>query len=415
MARRWHGGEMPKRATLVFNKDSIDALPPGTGGGTWYADHDLPGFYCRVYADGTKTFAVRFSVRGTGVRRTLSLGTYGVVTFASAKARAKELISEAYLRKDPIAEAKEAEKRAITWGDWTKKYFARLDVKRPEFHRYLLGFTSEKHKITGAPTDSTFRDIRSRWMDRAISSITPEDIETERQSIWREGDDPRGNRKITASRWLAVVGACFNAAVRAELLDRNPAAKVRADRENPPRDRVFSDDEMKKLLAALDAEEDIYSRAGVYLAALTGARLSEIRNLEWDRVDLKARCARLPDSKAGKPRFLPLTPRVVKILKDLPQEGRYVIVGTDPDRPRWDLKRPWKRICKRAGLKGVGLHDLRRTLGRDVGRIGGIRVAQETLGHADARTTAKVYTPESMPSLLDAIDKRTKNLPFPKK
>src|SRR5947207_6505900 len=48
------------------------------------------------------------------------------------------------------------------------------------------------------------------------------------------------------------------------------------------------------------------------------------------------------------------------LLNDLPRYGEYVFPGTDPNRPRHDLQRPWAAIAKRAALSGLRLHDLDR-------------------------------------------------------
>lgn len=74
----------------------------------------------------------------------------------------------------------------------------------------------------------------------------------------------------------------------------------------------------------------------------------------------------------------------------LPRAGTFVIAGTDPDKPRADLQRPWARITAAAGLAGLRIHDLRHSFA-SVGAGGGLGlpIVGKLLGHTNASTTAR--------------------------
>jgi integrase len=76
------------------------------------------------------------------------------------------------------------------------------------------------------------------------------------------------------------------------------------------------------------------------LLILTGARLREILDLRWDHVDLQRGLLFLPDSKTGK-KTIVLGLAALAVLENLPRVGKYVVAGTDNDKPRADLQRPW--------------------------------------------------------------------------
>jgi integrase len=404
---------MGKRSARTFTKRTIDSLREGSEKGTWYSDRDLPGFLLRVYADGCKTFAARYTVKGSSIRRIRSLGAYGTVTLDQAREKARGILSAAALGGDPLGE-----KPAVpSWGEWSATYFSRLDAKSKEtFHKYFLGLSSERNAKTGKPTDSTFRDIRDKWRVRTLESFRAEDIEAERQTLRAKGE-------ATANRWLAVIGACFQAAVRAEFIQKNPVTNVQAGREAPPRSRVLSAEEIGRLLTALPAEPDQHAAAAVLLALLGGARRGEALALRWSDVNLDEGRATLPDSKSGKRRFIPLVPQLVDLLRKLPRDGAFVVAGRgseekDEDgekeeRPRPDIKRAWDRITTAASLDGVTFHDLRRTFGLGISRAAGLRVAQEALGHSTPDQTAAAYTPEAFESVKAAAVKVANVLPFP--
>jgi integrase len=77
--------------------------------------------------------------------------------------------------------------------------------------------------------------------------------------------------------------------------------------------------------------------------------------------------------------------------------GLYVIAA-DPKLPRSDLKRPWTLVCRRAGLEGLRLHDLRHSFASVAAAAGlGLPIIGKLLGHASPATTAKYAHLDSDP------------------
>jgi integrase len=107
-----------------------------------------------------------------------------------------------------------------------------------------------------------------------------------------------------------------------------------------------------------------HAAAAMRLLIFTGARLREILHLKWDHIDFERGLLFLPTSKTGK-KTIVLNAPALAILTSLPRVGEYVIAGTSAgskdEKPRSDLKKPWKAVAKRAGLVGVRIHDLRHT------------------------------------------------------
>jgi integrase len=136
-----------------------------------------------------------------------------------------------------------------------------------------------------------------------------------------------------------------------------------------------------------------HAAAALRLLIFTGARLREVLHLEWEQVDFERGLLLLPTSKTGK-KTIVLNGPALAVLSGLPRIGVYVIAGTsageEDERPRADLKKPWKAISKRAGLDGVRIHDLRHThasVGAGAGL--GLPVIGKLLGHTQAATTQR--------------------------
>jgi integrase len=136
---------------------------------------------------------------------------------------------------------------------------------------------------------------------------------------------------------------------------------------------------------------DPFAIAAIRLLILTGARLREILDAQWQQVDFERGILFLPDSKTGrKPIYL--SAPAIQVLASLPrlEVNPHIIAGPKDGAPRADLKKPWAAITKAAGLEGVRLHDLRHSFA-SVGAGASLRAAdhrQTSRPHA-----SRDYTP----------------------
>ncbi|WP_420584021.1 site-specific integrase [Ruegeria sp.] len=147
------------------------------------------------------------------------------------------------------------------------------------------------------------------------------------------------------------------------------------------------------------------------LLLLTGCRLREILHLRWSEVDLERGLLNLPDSKTGR-KTVYLSNAAIDVLKRLPRVGTYVVAGDNPQKPRADLKRPWKRISEYAGMADVRIHDLRHTFASVAAAQGvSLQVIGKLLGHKSPETTAR-YAHLTEDPLRRALNQMSDNMPF---
>lgn len=122
---------------------------------------------------------------------------------------------------------------------------------------------------------------------------------------------------------------------------------------------------------------------------LTGCRLREILHLRWADGDFERGMLLLPDSKTGR-KTMVLGAAAVEVLSKLPRLGSHVFPGATGDAPRNDLKRPWSLITRRAGLRGLRVHDLRHSYASIAAGVGlGLPIIGKLLGHTQASTTQR--------------------------
>jgi integrase len=122
---------------------------------------------------------------------------------------------------------------------------------------------------------------------------------------------------------------------------------------------------------------------------LTGARLREILDAQWQHADFERGILFLPDSKTGrKPVYL--SAPATEVFASLPRlEGNpHIIAGLKDGAPRADLKKPWAAVTKAAKLEGVRIHDLRHSFASiGAGASLGLPIIGKLLGHTQASTT----------------------------
>jgi integrase len=307
-----------------------------------------------------------------------------------ARQKALETAAAAGRGEDP-AEARARERGELTFGRLAERYmdaYAHARKRTSNQDERMLRDVlprqgTDKEDLGPAP-------VPAGWRLRRLSDITRDTVAQLHARLGRE----RGTYQ--ANRVLALIRAMFNLAHAWGLLDgENPARGVRMFKEEK-RDRFLAPDELKRVLEQLEAEPDRRWRAYFKLALLLGPRKGELLSAKWEDFDLASRTWRLPQTKAGRPHLLPLPSAAVETLEQLPSQAR------DPKASPWlfpsptamsghleDPKKSWQRIRDRAGVKGVRVHDLRRTLGSWLAASGyGLPLIGRVLNHTQAQTTA---------------------------
>ena len=349
---------MPTRALTQRFIEAFKPLPEQEE--LW--DRAMPGFGCRVSPRGRKTWQIMFRYRGR--QRRLTLGTLNQgMTLVVARDAARAALRQVGRGVDPAA-ARRDDSHADTVATLCAEYLER----------------HAKPKKRSWKTDDWLlrKEILPRWRRRSVKDIRRRDV---RELV--EGIAARG-APVLANRVLALVRKMLAFAVEREWIEANPAAHVARPGVEQPRDRVLSDDEIRKFWTALGREPPALA-AGFRLRLLTAQRGGEITSMRWRDLDLDARMWTVPaeDSKNKMPHRVPLTDPVMNILETLRgKTDGYVLAGVRSKKQRTD-------VASRLGLDDFRPHDLRRTAASRMASAGVQRVViGKILNHAEPGVTA---------------------------
>ena len=393
--------------TLKLNRRNVSGLAPAARPVTYY-DADLKGFGLKIMPSGVRTWIVEYrpGAGGRGVAKKRMKVGGSELSPEQARGSAERLLASVSLGSNPAAERAE-ERETVTIAELLANFISRH--VRP--------------KRKAATTDFYERTIRLHVLpeigSKRATAVARTDIAKMHAAI---ATKRAGGGEFVANRALAILSAAFGWAQRVGLVPDgfNPATRIEKFDERS-RDRFLSSEEIGRLGAALREAETVglpyevdesrpkakhaakpESRRTVFslhvtgairLFLLTGARLREILHLRWTEIDFERGILLLPDSKTGR-KAVVLSGAAAAVLAGLPRIGSFVIAsasaGTDNDRPRADLKKPWAAISKRAGLSGLRIHDLRHSFA-SIGAGAGLSlpVIGGLLGHSQPSTTQR--------------------------
>jgi integrase len=230
-----------------------------------------------------------------------------------------------------------------------------------------------------------------RWADRPVAKIGPADIkvvvdETIRRAtpgLKRKRATPRA--EATGRAMHARLSAFFGWCVDEMRIEGNPCSKLRRPPPAKSRDRVLSDDELRKVWIAADGLEPQYG-AVVRLMILTGARLREIGHMPWIELNDDITVWTLPKERAkNKTELILLLPKLARaIVRSSPRIDDSPFVFTfDGDQPVESFSRMKRKLDALTGIaEPWTLHDFRRTVATGLQRLGvKLEVTEAVLNH----------------------------------
>lgn len=235
-----------------------------------------------------------------------SAGTYSHKTRARNAAAAKEENARRSMLRDP-----EAFRRP--WSEWVEEWWPDRKVE------------ASTAKVDKGRLD---RHLMPRWGQVPIGSITRHDVKAWTSQMARDGVGP-----TTVQRCTHLLSASMVAAMDAEIVDSNPAARLKLPGSAKAQERYLTRDEYDTLLEHLPTTAD---RLIVNFATHTGLRPGEWAGVHWNRVDLDRGVVRVVETFSELGGFIKAYPKSRK-MRDVPLTDELVAALREERESRGDL------------------------------------------------------------------------------
>ncbi|MDR1907766.1 MAG: tyrosine-type recombinase/integrase [Holosporales bacterium] len=366
----------------------------------------LPGLMLRVEPSGKKTWYIDYK-RPNGQRTYHKIGSAEILTVMQARDVAQKFLASVKLGNDPV-KAEEVKKE-------------RLTLKQLIFEHYSSWVTDNRRsgKETMAILTHSFKDFMDMPVEE-ISMLTLEQWRTRRRQT-------EGLKASSLNRQITALKAAINWAVKHEIIEANPLARLEKLREEDSETKVryLSPEERKRLLAALDAREDRiragrdshndwldgreksllpdlkastfvdYLKPMVIVALNSGIRRGSLFRLEWSDIDFQEGTLTVQPSseKNSKLIHIPMNQTLMTTLaawKEQTGGERLVFPSPKTGEVMNNCKRAWAGVLKNAEIKNFRWHDMRHDFASQLVIKGvDLNTVRDLLGHADMTMTLR--------------------------
>lgn len=298
--------------------------------------------------------------------------------------------------------------------DLTKTFVTRQDAERwaraaevdldrgsyvnpVEAQRITLGVLIDRYIREVLPAMKGAKDdgIRLAAMKRnsiaklALANLTPEAIGKYRDERLRTV------AAGTVIRNLAYISSVINHARREwGITVVNPIPLVRKPTAPKGRDRLLSDDELARLLRALEptGRRNPWMQPLVQLALETAMRRGELLSLRWSDIDLSGSTATLWQTKNGDKRVVPLSSRAIAVLQSMPRNIGGVVFPVNG----FTVSAAFDRALERAGINDFHFHDLRHMAVTELSkRLPNLIELAAVSGHRSLKMLQRYYHPNA--------------------
>ncbi len=244
--------------------------------------------------------------------------------------------------------------------------------------------------------------LLQRWQTELgnlfLAEVTPSHLADIRDKLLEEMT-PKGTKRSpsTANRYLAAFSRVLSFGVK-ELgwIQENPMQKITKPKESKGRDRFLSQEEIERLLLACKDSSNPNLYQIVSIAILTAMRYGEIVSLQWSDINFDHRFLTIQETKNGSKRVIPLTDKLIEILKLCPSYGSepndFIFTTgkqSTSDKPI-SIRKSFGNALKKAHIEKFRFHDLRHTAASHLAMTGATQgELMEILGHRTPTMTRR--------------------------
>ncbi len=324
-----------------------------------YKMQDEKGMYLLVNPNGSKYF--RYNYRFNDKRKTLALGTYPATSLKEAREKRDTAIKQIAGGIDPSENRKavkqsRAESAANSFEVIAREWYERNMIDKSEHHqkRAMSLFQRDIFPYLGG---KPIADIKATELLAALRRIEAR------------------NAIETAHRALQICGQVFRYAIATGRTERDITPDLRGSLMQAKAGHFSAVTEPKQaaeLLRIIDGYTGtLVVKSALQLAPLVFVRPGELRQAEWEHIDLDAKEWRYLVTKTKTPHVVPLSKQAIEILTNLHPltgNGRFVF----PSARTPNGSRAMSDVALLAALRRMGI-------GKDEMTVHGFRALARTI------------------------------------
>jgi len=252
--------------------------------------------------------------------------------------------------------------------DAVSKYKAQivlgLKVEKNKAKDLKLNYLIEKYLSHLHTVSKTRRKVESHLNQVVLyfRNISITQLDKAKLSTFREDKIKQGLKPRTINHYM---GALYRMIEYARdvlgIIDVNPIQGYKKCKIEKQKFRFIYPDEFKSMLQSSDRYFKLILLGGYF----TGMRMSEMRLLKWDNVDIVKKEITVTNTKTSVDRVIQINETLLKALTYSFKNSisDYVFVNLKGQRYKsaeaW--RRPWSKCLTNSNLKHFGFHNLRRT------------------------------------------------------
>ncbi len=354
-----------------------------------YFDTQVRGLYVDVMQSGKKSFRLRYRIAGKS--RVLTIGDASILSCEDARQVSRSWLLKILKGEDPLLQQENAA------GPTIQEFFQ--DKYLPYVRSYKRSWTTDESMLRN--------HIYKLIGEKRMSFVRPPDVALFVEKLREQGYAPG-----TCNRALVLLRYGFALAVRWQVkgVESNPVKDVKNLVDDNKIERYLTQAQMQTLMQEVSRSESQMLEHIVLFLIYTGARKREVLDAKWQDIDWALKSWRIPKTKSGKIRHIPLSTGAMQLLEKLrravvtPDPSAYIFASPNTGKAYVSYYYSWDAARKRAGLLDLRVHDLRHSFASFLVNAGrSLYEVQELLGHADIRTTSR-YAHLSRERLIAAVE-----------
>ncbi len=350
-----------------------------------YFDEAITGFVVEKRPNGAATYALRYKDE-YGRQRQYKIANAADISFAEAKKEAIRVKARVSVGKNPVEERR-INRQIPTLNELSVRYLEYAKTAK------------KSHAIDE-------RYLRIHLLPK-FGHLHLNQLKQDEIVAWLSANVKAGYAQATVNRWQVILSHMMRLAKRWDVPGaHNPLEGVVQKDPNNRIERYLSPAETARLKEAVENSPNPMLKYIVALLLLTGCRKRELLDARWEEINLEQRTWRIPTSKTGKPRHVPLSDDAIAVLKTVPRFGSCPFIVPNPKtlKPFTSIFHSWDSARRAAGVGDVRIHDLRHSAASNLVNAGqSLYVVAKVLGHAQMRSSER-YAHLNADVLLEAVN-----------